>query len=64
MFRADSQDGEVLGNLTVPAQADWTVYESKVNAPAGVHALWMEFKGAEASDETELMRVDWFEFSR
>ena len=64
VFRADSQDGEILGSLTIPSKADWTVYESKVNAPAGVHALWMEFKGTEASDETELMRVDWFEFSK
>ena len=64
VFRADSQDGEVLGSLNVPAAADWTVYESKVAVPAGVHALWMEFKGAEASEDSELMRVDWFEFSK
>ena len=64
VFHADSKDGEVLGILDIPASADWTVYESKVAAPAGVHALWMEFKGAEASEESELMRVDWFEFSR
>ena len=62
VLRADSQEGEVLGTVTVPANTDWTVYESKVNTLAGVHALWMEFKGAEASDKGELMKLDWFEF--
>ena len=50
--------------MTIPSAADWTVYESKVKTPKGVHALWMEFKGAEVPEERELMRVDWIEFKK
>jgi formylmethanofuran dehydrogenase subunit D len=64
ILRADSQDGEILGSMTIPSAADWTVYESKVKTPKGVHALWMEFKGAEVPEERELMRVDWIEFTK
>jgi hypothetical protein len=64
ILRADSQDGEILGSMTIPSAADWTVYESKVKTPEGVHALWMEFKGTEVPEERELMRVDWIEFTK
>jgi hypothetical protein len=64
ILRADSKDGDILGSMTIPSAADWTVYESKVKAQEGVHALWMEFKGVEAPGDGELMRVDWIEFKK
>lgn len=64
IIRMDSQDGEVIGTISVPADADWNVYETRAKAPSGVHALWLEFKGADASEDEELFKIDHIEFAK
>ena len=62
IVRADAEDGDILGTVTVPANSDWKVYETAIKETSGIHALWMEYKGAD-SDENELFRIDWFTFA-
>ena len=61
VFKADDK---VLGSVSVPAGADWAVYETSVEAVNGVHALWIECKGPEAAGESELFRIEWIRFSK
>ena len=62
IVRADAEDGDILGTVAVPANSDWKVYETAIKETSGIHALWMEYKGAD-SDENELFRIDWFTFA-
>ena len=61
IVRSDNKDGTIIGQFTIPADKDWTVYETTIGNISGIHALWMEWKGIE-SDKGELFRIDWFAF--
>ena len=60
-FRISTMSIDILGTFTIPANTDWKVYETTIKKTSGIHALWMEYKGAD-SDENELFRIDWFTF--
>ena len=61
IVRTDSPTGDIIGTFTIEANADWTEYQTEITPTSGIHALWMEYKGA-ASDEKELFRIDSFTF--
>ena len=61
VFKADDK---VLGSVSVPADADWTVYETSVEAVKGIHALSVECSGSEAAEDSELFRIEWIRFSK
>jgi len=62
IVRTDTKDGDILGTITIPANTDWKVYETTIKETSGIHALWMEYKGAD-SDENELFRIERFIFT-
>ena len=62
IVRTDTKDGDILGTITIPANTDWKVYETTIKETSGIHALWMEYKGAN-SDENELFRIERFIFT-
>lgn len=58
----DEKDGPLLGTLTVKGTADWNTYAqytTKVESVAGVHDLYMVFKGGEG----ELFKFDYWNFT-
>ena len=57
-------DDKVLGSVSVPADADWVVYEASVEAVKGIHALSVECSGPEATEDSELFRMEWIRFSK
>ena len=57
-------DDKVLGSVIVPADADWAVYETSVEAVKGIHALSVECSGPEAAEDRELFRIEWIRFSK
>ena len=62
IVRTDTKDGDILGTITIPANTDWKEYETTIKKTSGIHALWMEYKGAD-SDENELFRIERFIFT-
>ena len=63
LLRTDGPEGEVIGKVDVPPGGDMTDVSAKIKKVKGVQALWMEFKGAGASDK-DLFSLDKFSFSR
>lgn len=55
-------DDKVLGTISVPAGADWAVYEAPVETVKGIHALHIECNGPEAVEDSELYRIEWIRF--
>ena len=62
VLHSDSLCGRELGRIEVPAQMGWTEWRAKVKRVRGVHALVMEFQGAQTDEE--LFCIDTFAFMR
>jgi arabinoxylan arabinofuranohydrolase len=57
----DHSWGPSIGAVDVPGNgngATWTTLRTKLEAPAGVHAVWLRFSG----EGDDLLHVDWFSF--
>ena len=62
VLHSDSLCGRELGRIEVPAHMGWTEWRAKVKRVRGVHALVMEFQGAQTDEE--LFCIDTFAFMR
>ncbi len=64
ILRKDSPTGEIIGQQTIKAGSEWKHYNMRLKKIKGVHALWVECRGADENSEKEIFSIDWFEFSK
>lgn len=61
-LHTDSINGRIIGEMKIPAHANWIDYTVKTQKTNGVHALWLTFEGEKVCDKEELMQIDWIKF--
>ncbi len=60
-LRLDSKEGPVIGTLTLTEGGEWHSSTAKVKGAAGIHDLYLCFRGEGAKD---LFEMDWWKFEK